>query len=363
MAMRHTFIRLLFCGLLFVSNTDVFANSNNFRASYDEEKKVVAVVNTLDEHGHSFPKSVKSVYLQSATKTDLKGIYTSFEAKQERLMIRPVLPLLPDIYVLRIETNNGVQKQLTFEVVASSKEHIHPSATHIGPSTTIPANALRLYIYFNEPMARGQVKEFISLRTQYGQKDQFAFLNLLTELWGPQQRRLTLLFDPGRVKQDVGPNLAIGSPLVANHTYQLVIANGMMSAHGLPTKDDLVFPIEVVGAEKRKVSLSDWIVVAPEKQTQEPLLVKFTRLVDPYNAQRNIDITGTDGEPIVGKLIVNTDSFTFLPVEPWSLGEHTIVVDNDFEDVAGNRLNASFDSIRGRLKNDPEHQLLKFTIE
>ena len=366
---------LLFCSLLLIASASVFAGTPGPRADYDANHKVVIVSGLVnaddaplanDTSAASYGANahlVKSVHLQSVASPSAASIFTSFNVDSNRLTVRPILPLLPARYLLNVETNQGASYQLHFDVATPTTNSNHPTVLSVGPSTTIPANTLRLYVYFSEPMARGQVADFVSLKNNKGQPDQFAFLNLATELWGPEQKRLTLLFDPGRVKKDVGPNLSIGAPLTENQTYQLVISKGMKSVTGLTIENDVVIPIKVEGAERRKIALTDWAFSTPEKHTYEPLQVHFGRLVDPSNVKRNISIVGSNGEPVPGRLTTEAASCLFVPDAPWAEGSHYLVVSNDFEDIVGNRLNAAFDSIKGTLNDDPVYQRRRFTIE
>ena len=63
--------------------------------------------------------------------------------------------------------------------------------------------------------------------TNRGVKFTGAFLALDQELWDPVRRRITLLFDPGRVKRGVRTNLESGAPLVAGRRYRLVIDDAL----------------------------------------------------------------------------------------------------------------------------------------
>lgn len=91
---------------------------------------------------------------------------------------------------------------------------IDPSTvvTAIYPSTDeVPANLLRLYLQFSAPMSRDQAVEHIEVLAD-GEVVEGAFVVPQQELWSPAGDRLTLFFDPGRLKLEVGPNLEIGAP-------------------------------------------------------------------------------------------------------------------------------------------------------
>ena len=121
----------------------------------------------------------------------------------------------------------------SFEVPAEQAEA--PTVTGYAPNlVTIPANTLRFYLTFSQPMARGQVRTAIRLVRSDGSVVDNAFLNLDVELWDHRQQRLTLILDPGRIKQGVGPNTRSGTPLKAGETFTLVVSGAMKSADGQP---------------------------------------------------------------------------------------------------------------------------------
>jgi hypothetical protein len=51
-------------------------------------------------------------------------------------------------------------------------------------------------------MSRGEAYRRVHLLDATGRPINLAFLEIEQELWDPEGRRLTLLFDPGRVKRD-----------------------------------------------------------------------------------------------------------------------------------------------------------------
>ncbi|MEO0754423.1 MAG: hypothetical protein AAFY85_06450, partial [Pseudomonadota bacterium] len=74
-------------------------------------------------------------------------------------------------------------------------EDIYPT------SDVLPANLLRFYVYFSEPMQRSAALEHVTLRSvSTGKAVTGAFFQSRYDLWSTDGRRLTLLLDPGRVK-------------------------------------------------------------------------------------------------------------------------------------------------------------------
>src|SRR6185436_10043517 len=108
-------------------------------------------------------------------------------------------------YIARLRPAHGdtVARELsaTLTVPRAAKasrtmvENIYPTEERV------PANLLRMYIVFTAPMSISQSASHLRLVDENGQTVSGAFLQLEEELWDPGRRRLTVLFDPGRVKR------------------------------------------------------------------------------------------------------------------------------------------------------------------
>ena len=69
-------------------------------------------------------------------------------------------------------------------------------------------------------MSRGEVYRRVRLVGEQGDVD-LPFLELGEELWDPEGRRLTLLFDPGRIKRGLKPREDAGQILQPGKRYAL----------------------------------------------------------------------------------------------------------------------------------------------
>jgi len=91
-------------------------------------------------------------------------------------------------------------------------QHVFPSAA------ALPANQLKFYVQFSAPMSRGEAWKHIRLLNHEGKPVDLPFLELDQELWDPNYQRLTILFDPGRIKrgllprEEAGPIIEQGKP-------------------------------------------------------------------------------------------------------------------------------------------------------
>ena len=114
----------------------------------------------------------------------------------------------------------------------------------------LPENLLRLYVHFSAPMSRGEAYEHVRVVDASGTDVTAPFVEIEQELWDPRMRRLTLLFDPGRIKRGLRPHEEVGPPLAAGGTYRLVVDPGWRDARGLPLKDGFEKRFTVVDADR-----------------------------------------------------------------------------------------------------------------
>jgi hypothetical protein len=113
--------------------------------------------------------------------------------------------------------------------------HAATRVTRVYPSgAVLPANQLKLYIYFSAPMQRGGVWSHIHLLDDAHRSVNLAFLEIDQELWDAGNQRLTVLFDPGRIKRRVAPEREIGPPILSGKRYTFQIDRDLPDAHGQP---------------------------------------------------------------------------------------------------------------------------------
>ncbi len=252
----------------------------------------------------------------------------------------------------------------TLRIALPAPDAISPRLVSFAPSqAVIPANTLRLYLHFSEPMARGQLREMVSLATGDGTPIASPFLSLETELWDPSQTRATLLLDPGRIKQGVGPNVAGGAPLQEGQSYRLTVSPEMLSAAGSSLGSPVSVAFRVGSPERRAISPEAWEILSPTSGSHAPLSLAFDRIVDSGASLRLITLKGPDGQPVQGQITSDDGGWSLIPERPWQTGSYSIVVDPELEDVAGNTIGAPFDAAPGTIGIQTEPVILTFNIK
>lgn len=225
-----------------------------------------------------------------------------------------------------------------------------PTVLTVYPSgASIPENLLRFYIEFSEPMARGNAYPSIQLLGANGKQIEAPLLNLRRELWDSEQRRLTVLLDPGRVKRGVGPNLQHGRPLTAGDTIRLIVTPDIKSADGQLLTQAYEKRFRVAEARTDAIDPTQWYIDLPEPRTSQPLRLRFQRSLDAALLQHSLSVQDANGKPIEGTIRIrkNESVWEFIPAADWRAGDHWLEVANRLEDVAGNKIGAALD-VAGR---------------
>jgi hypothetical protein len=281
------------------------------------------------------PQSVLSVYAAGAD-TPMLGAYS---VEGDAIVFRPRFPLAAGV------SYRAVFPGGTYVVDAAAKAPSTTRVEHIYPSASVlPANELKLYIYFSAPMSRGEAWKHIHLLydggADSGKSVPLAFLELDQELWDPANQRLTVLFDPGRIKRGLVPTNEIGSPIVEGRHYKLVIDRDWHDARGVPLADAFEKTFTGAPADRSLPDPRHWALTAPKAGPTEPLVGEFPKPMDYALLQRMIEIPG-----IPGSIKIDRDEtrWNFTPDAAWKPGAYHLVADNLLEDISGNHLDRAFD--------------------
>ena len=211
---------------------------------------------------------------------------------------------------------------------------------------TVPVNILKMHLVFSRPMQYvGNPLDFITVFDKTENIEVYPFLDLKAELWNKNHTRLTLWFDPGRIKTDLIPNKEKGLPLKQNHTYTITIDKYWKSANGVSLAQSYSKTIHVIGKDVKSPDLNTWSISSPKKNTKSPLKINFNEALDPILALESIKLFRGD-IPLSGNLkFSNTDdAILFEPSDFWKVGDYQLLVNPILEDLAGNNLLHLFDS-------------------
>lgn len=219
------------------------------------------------------------------------------------------------------------------------------AVTYVYPATErIPANVLRFYIHFSAPMPRGDVYDYLEVRDAKGVKVNQPFLVIDNELWNEDQTRLTILIDPGRIKQEVKPRLDLGPVFEENKKYTLTISGQWPTNRGETLGKDFTRTLTVVDPVTSAIDPQKWKAYPP-KEGEGVFRLQFGRPMDRALALRCLKLTGPDGEPVAGTadLFADDSEFQFKAAAGWKVGQYQIDIGHELEDVCGNRNGQPFE--------------------
>lgn len=215
----------------------------------------------------------------------------------------------------------------------------------------VPRNLLRCYVQFSDRMSEGFVASDVRVvDADSGEPIDGAFLPMEPELWDRARRRVTVLFDPARIKRGLAPHREVGYPLRVGAMVDVVVDNGFLDAAGRRLTSTHARRY-VVGPDVRgRVDPAAWDVASPPAGSHDPVVVRFDRPLDHALLQHCLAVVerervGAVGTSVEGAVDVPTGerSWQFTPSEAWTAGGYDLVVDTKLEDLAGNSVARVFD--------------------
>lgn len=218
-------------------------------------------------------------------------------------------------------------------------DRVYPSAD------LLPENLLRFYVYFSQPMEREKIWDHIALLDGDGDVVPGAFIENRFDLWSPDDTRLTVLFDPGRVKTGLVAHDTMGRALEPGKAYTLQVRPTAKTRAGCAMTEGFEKPFHAVAADFDAPDLSAWQITAPAAGTRDPLTLHVNGAMDHISLAYRIRVADQNGVKLKGALRLgeNEASWIFTPKTPWGTEAHQIEVNTTLEDIAGNRLTGLFD--------------------
>ena len=206
--------------------------------------------------------SLLAVYSGSG---DVPAMVGAYSIEGDSLVFRPQYPLAAGARYRAVFHAPGAQPiEATFDgpprqtVPLTRVAHVYPSAD------VLPSNDLKLYIYFSAPMSRGEAWEHVHLLDADGKVLPDIFLEFGQELWDANNQRLTIWFDPGRIKRGLTSNVKLGPPIEDGKRYTLAIDRAWHDARGVPLVEGYKKAFRGGPADRTAPDFQKWIVTAPK---------------------------------------------------------------------------------------------------
>jgi len=284
-----------------------------------------------------------SVFLVYAGAGKVPPLLGSYAVESGTLVFHPRYPVAGGVHyhaVFRASSGALITEEFDGPARATISvarvEQVYPSAD------ILPSNLLRLYIVFSAPMSRGEAAH-IHVEDDKGKELPDELLPG-QELWDPSFRRLTMTFDPGRIKRGLTSNRTIGPPITEGKHYKLVIDAGWPDARGVPMAQG--FSRTFVGGPPQRTppDIEKWNITSPARGTMSALVVDFPNPMNYALLLKMIRVAR--GQAMVAGSIAldrHESEWRFTPDTPWVPGAYQLVIDTAIEDLAGNHIGAAFD--------------------
>jgi len=282
----------------------------------------------------------------------------SYLANEGVLKFTPKYPFLESTeYYVRFDYNSIVQppvyvEQPNMEFIVDYTFIISKNKTpvtfvkEVYPTTNqIPRNLLKFYVRFSGSMTEGQMLEHLKILDGKGEVVEHAFLEIPQELWGVNRQRLTILFDPGRIKRGMDLLSEVGAPFKIGKEYTLQIDKAWKDGQQRSLTQGFEKTFTIVEDDRTKPDRSNWTISVPLAESKEPLELHFNEPMDYALLNRVIIVLDDQKNHLSGKINLTQEEsvWKFIPDNFWKAGSYTLQIKTILEDIAGNNLNAVFD--------------------
>ena len=123
-------------------------------------------------------------------------------------------------------------------------------------------------------------------------------------LWDRERRRVTILFDPARIKRGLAPNQAIGYPLTEGVAVDVAVDAGFRDGDGHPLAAGATRRYAIGPDVLRPVDPDEWHLAVPAAGTRTPLVVTFDRPLDHALLRHCLVVTTDAGRAVAGDATV-----------------------------------------------------------
>lgn len=206
----------------------------------------------------------------------------------------------------------------------------------------VPANHLKFYLHFPEPMERGDVFRYLRLARIDEEGNEVAEVPepfREVELWDETFTRLTLWFHPGRQKPGVNLNVEIGPILEEGKRYRLEISDTWKTESGVGVSGSLDHEFVAGSYDGTQPNPYQWDVGRSTYHLGKATgRVVTDELLDPQSALKRVRIFLNEKETIF-RVVGRELQFGLGQGSEFRL---TVQIDPRVEDLAGNSVARPF---------------------
>lgn len=289
------------------------------------------------------------------------AIFARVDRSEAGYLLRPKIPLSEGgLYRVVLRGSDGATQSVSYEVPKTGASK--PQVVRIEPASgKVPANLLKFYIYFDQPMREGrQIFEQFTIFDEEGKAVDAPWRR--QEIWNPDATRLTLLIHPGRIKQGVNLREELGPVLKPYSTYRLMIDRKLKSARGVEIGSPIAHEFSTGPECYQIVDPGRWELVIPSVGSTDALQIRPVRALDHALVRHQIVILNSEHEAVqsIANQIEGAELIEIRPQEPWKDQDYYIEIGELLEDLAGNTRIRVFDTDLTKATPNPGRSHLKF---
>lgn len=269
-----------------------------------------------------------------------------YELRDSNIVFTPAFPLVPGnsyVAVLDLSSRGGEVHQVLWEVPKT--ESTNPKLIKIYPSgDSLPANHLKFYLMFDQPMQQGDIFKYFSLWCVDTEK----FVGRPfrhTELWSADGKQLTLWFHPGRQKSGVNLNVELGAILEEGLEYELRVNGEWASTDGGQLGIESKKRFIAVAKDHEQPDPEKWDYILPPVGSDKPVVVKVSEPLD-YALAKRCMVIKQGGEVISGQIDVTNGERGIVftrSTGTWTSERVEVEINPLVEDLAGNSPSRPFE--------------------
>lgn len=239
-------------------------------------------------------------------------------------------------------------------LAAATASGVDPAVLVYPSGPVVPENLLRIELRFSAPLHLPLTMDQVKLIDGNGSEMKDPFLDLL--LPSRDDKSVTILFHPGRVKSGVGANLALGRALRAGTTVTLVVDHPALTT---PVRKSW----QVTAFDAKPPRPDRWTFALPQPGSRSDLVLHLDKPIS-STAEHLIAVRGPDGNRLAGaaRLENGETIWRFTPSRPWRAGSYAVVTHPDLEDLAGNRPGVPFEAAGGSQVRDEAGTVENFVL-
>lgn len=287
-----------------------------------------------------------SLFVGQEPQAGQPAVLGSYKTTKNGFTFKPRFGLEPGVtYRAKLSLPGEDEQSQVFAIPAVVPEEPTKIINVYPTGKKLPVNLLRFYLHFSAPMTQGDSYRHLHLYDQTGEEVENPFLELPQELWSGDGRRLTLLLDPGRVKQGLKPREQSGPVLVPGRRYTLQIDSDWQDMYGQPLKKSFKRTFTTIKPDVTQPDPKTWKIEPPKAETRDPFTVQFDEPLDHAMLERVLGVENAKQQEIPGEIRVDRGEtrWRFVPEEPWKAGTYRFTIRTNLEDRVGNSIARPFE--------------------